>query len=112
MAGTGKSTIARTIARLFKQDRILGASPFFKRGAGDRSSALKFFPTIVKQLAVHIPEIVPGTRKAIEDDPAILESSLREQFNKIIFQPLRAVDHGKAMDFTVIVIDALDECEP
>lgn len=111
MAGTGKSTIARTVARSFKKDGILGASFFFKRGEGDRGSAAKFFSTIVKQLAVHIPQMVTGVRKAIEDDPAVLGSSLREQFNKLMLQPLLAVDHGEAMNSTVIVIDALDECE-
>ncbi|KAI2853490.1 hypothetical protein CBS11350_228 [Aspergillus niger] len=112
MAGTGKSTITRTVARMFKEDDMLGASFFFKRGEGDRGSAVKFFPTIVKQLAVHIPQMVPGIRKAIEDDPAIPGSSLRDQFNKLILQPLLTVDHGKVMKSTVIVIDALDECEP
>ncbi|KAB8213589.1 hypothetical protein BDV33DRAFT_184479 [Aspergillus novoparasiticus] len=111
MAGTGKSTIARTVARSFKEDGILGASFFFKRGEGDRGSAAKFFPTIVKQLAVHIPQIIPGIRKALEDDPAIPGRSLREQFNELILQPLLAVDYDEAMDSIVIVIDALDECE-
>ncbi|KAE8326170.1 hypothetical protein BDV39DRAFT_193890 [Aspergillus sergii] len=111
MAGTGKSTIARTVARLFKEDGILGASFFFKRGEGDRGSAANFFSTIVKQLAVHIPQMVPGIQKALEDDPAIPGRSLREQYNKLILQPLLAVDYIEAMDSTVIVIDALDECE-
>ncbi|KAI9041045.1 NACHT and WD repeat domain-containing protein [Aspergillus affinis] len=111
MAGTGKSTIARTVARSFKEDGILGASFFFKRGEGDRGSAAKFFSTIVKQLAVYIPQMIVGIRKAIEDDPSIPGSSLREQFNKLMLQPLLAVYHGKAMNSTVVVIDALDECE-
>lgn len=112
MAGTGKSTITRTVGRLFKKNNILGASFFFKRGEGDRGSAVKFFPIIVRQLAVHIPQIVPGIRKALESDPTIPGSSLREQFNKLLLQPLLTVNHSEAVDFTVIVIDALDECEP
>ncbi|BAE66154.1 unnamed protein product [Aspergillus oryzae RIB40] len=112
MAGTGKSTIARTVARAFEEDGILGASFFFKRGEGDRGSTAKFFSTIVKQLAVHIPQMVPGVRKALGEDPAIPGKSLREQFNKLMLQPLLAVKHGEAIDTTVIVIDALDECEP
>ncbi|GJP98575.1 uncharacterized protein AlacWU_11474 [Aspergillus niger] len=112
MAGTGKSTIARTVGRLFKEDGILGASFFFKRGEGDRGSAVKFFPTIMKQLAVHIPQMVPGIRTALENDPTIPIKSLREQFDKLMLQPLLAVNHGEAMGSTVIVVDALDECEP
>ena len=111
MAGTGKSTIARTVAQSFKEDGILGASFFFKRGEGDRGSAAKFFSTIVKQLAVHIPQMVPRIREAIEDDPAITVRSLQEQFNKLMLQPLLAVDHIEAMNSMVVVIDALDECE-
>ncbi|KAL4935443.1 hypothetical protein BDV06DRAFT_217427 [Aspergillus oleicola] len=111
MAGTGKSTIARTVSRTFEEDGILGASFFFKRGERDRGSAAKFFSTIVKQLAVHIPQMIPGIRKALHD-PTIPVKSLREQFDKLMLQPLLAVDHGESMGSTVIVIDALDECEP
>ncbi|KAL4783825.1 hypothetical protein BJX76DRAFT_348278 [Aspergillus varians] len=112
MAGTGKSTIARTVAQSFKEDGILGASFFFKRGEKDRSSAAKFFPTIVKQLTVHVPQMITGIQKAIEDDPAIPGKSLRDQFDKLMLKPLRAVTQDSAMASTVIVIDALDECEP
>ncbi|KAH1596333.1 hypothetical protein KXX44_006640 [Aspergillus fumigatus] len=111
MAGTGKSTIARTVARSFKEDGILGASFFFKRGEGDRGSAAKFFPTIVKLLAVHIPQMTSGIQKAIHDDPAISGKSLREQFDKLMLQPLLTVDQVQASTTTVIVIDALDECD-
>src|SRR5262245_1192451 len=38
MAGTGKSTIARTIAQLFTDQHQLGASFFFKRGEGERGN--------------------------------------------------------------------------
>ncbi|EDN05634.1 predicted protein [Histoplasma mississippiense (nom. inval.)] len=112
MAGTGKSTIARTVARSLKEDGTLGASFFFKRGRGDRRSAAKFSPTIVKQLAVHIPQMITGIRRAIKDDPAIANKTLPEQFDKLILQPLLAVDQGQAVSSTLVVIDALDECEP
>lgn len=56
MAGTGKSTIAYTVAEWLHQPgastcATLGASFFFKRGERDRASAALFFPTIVRQLA-------------------------------------------------------------
>jgi hypothetical protein len=112
MAGTGKSTIARTVARSFKEDGILGASFFFKRGSGDRASAAKLFPTIVKQLAVRIPQMIAGIQKSLEDDPAIAKKSLPEQFDKLMLQPLLAVGQGQTVSSTLVVIDALDECEP
>ncbi|CAL8584904.1 hypothetical protein XPA_010487 [Xanthoria parietina] len=46
MAGTGKSTVARTLAHKFAATGDLAASFFFKRGEGDRGSAKRFFPTI------------------------------------------------------------------
>ena len=47
MAGTGKSTIARTVAKSFADQGHLGASFFFKKGEGDRGNASRFFTTIV-----------------------------------------------------------------
>jgi nucleoside phosphorylase len=46
MAGTGKSTIARTVAYKYSELYRLGASFFFSRGGGDPSHASKFFTTI------------------------------------------------------------------
>jgi hypothetical protein len=36
MAGTGKSTVSRTVAQTFSDKEILGASFFFKRGERDK----------------------------------------------------------------------------
>ncbi|KAJ5618683.1 hypothetical protein N7528_006794 [Penicillium herquei] len=110
MAGTGKSTIARSVARSFQNDGILGASFFFKRGDGERGSASKLFPTIAKQLASHIPRIIDGIQESLENDPAIAGKSLRLQFDRLIMQPLRAVGQNNVAITAVIVIDALDEC--
>ena len=50
MAGTGKSTISRTVAQSFAEDSQLGASFFFKRGEGERGNASRFFTTITLHL--------------------------------------------------------------
>jgi hypothetical protein len=57
-----------------------------------------------------IPQLVPIIQKAIEDDPNISEKALREQFERLILQPLRATKLGHTI-IIVIVIDALDECD-
>lgn len=114
MAGTGKSTISRTVAKLFEQDKLLGASFFFKRGEADRGNAKRLFPTIKKQIIAHIriPQLELGVQKAISDDPNISGKSLREQFKKLLPQPLLNLKQPKNQISTlVIVIDALDECE-
>jgi hypothetical protein len=56
MAGTGKSTIARTVARGYNDRNRLGASFFFSRGGGEVSHAGKFFTSIAitKPLIVQV----------------------------------------------------------
>lgn len=117
MAGTGKSTISRTFAEwLTGQGRLgfvdLGASFFFKRGEGDRGSASRFFPTITRQLVQKIPELDTRVAEAITSDPFVFEKSLGEQFDKLIYQPLRTVNitTSSCLAF-IVVVDALDECE-
>ncbi|KAL4966042.1 ATP-binding protein, partial [Aspergillus stella-maris] len=111
MAGTGKSTIARTVARHFKNQGLLGASFFFKRGEKDRGSAVKFFPTLARQLAVHIPQMLPGIQKSLGLEPSLPNALLRQQFKKLLLQPLLDAGGEQAVTPTVIVIDALDECD-
>ncbi|KAH7398227.1 hypothetical protein BKA66DRAFT_483359 [Pyrenochaeta sp. MPI-SDFR-AT-0127] len=109
-AGTGKSTIARTVARTFADQRQLGASFFFKRGEGERGNATRFFTTVATQLASRVAKLGSGVKKAIEADPAISEKALKDQFEKLILQPLLDVAQLPAL-VLLIVIDALDECE-
>jgi WD40 repeat protein len=112
MAGTGKSTIARTIAQLFASQDQLGASFFFKRGEGERGNASRFFTTIAKDLVAYEPGLLPGIRKALDEDSAISDRALKDQFEKLILQPLLGIKQARSHALArVIVIDALDECE-
>ncbi|PKY04101.1 NACHT and WD40 domain protein [Aspergillus campestris IBT 28561] len=111
MAGTGKSTISRTVAGLLKDTNHLGASFFFKRGEGDRGNAKKLFPTLTRQLILWYPELRPGVRKSLDQDPDIASKSLGEQFDKLLLQPLLNLQPDGQPLSAVIVIDALDECE-
>jgi len=109
MAGTGKSTISRTVACELADNGKLAASFFFSRGRGDISHAGMFFTTIATQLAEHLPELRPLISKAIDDHPDINQRRLRDQWKLLIFDPLEnAPMQSKQI---VIVIDALDECE-
>ncbi|QYT02124.1 hypothetical protein H0G86_009131 [Trichoderma simmonsii] len=108
-AGTGKSTISRTVAQSFSNKSILGASFFFKRGEGDRGRASFLFTTIAAQLVRRIPSIAPGVREVLNLEPQIHEKPLREQFQKLILDPLKSKP-GCWSSNLLIVIDALDEC--
>src|SRR5947207_5533088 len=55
-AGTGKSTISRTIARKYSDRCELGATFFFSRGSGDAGHARAFFRTLAFQLAEKSPD--------------------------------------------------------
>jgi hypothetical protein len=112
MAGTGKSTISRTVTEFFSKTKCLGASFFFKRGEADRSNALRLFPTLARQLILSIPELLPYLQQAVLHDPDIAGKTMREQFDKLLLQPLLSLGRSNFPDQTVVVVvDALDECE-
>lgn len=114
MAGTGKSTISRTVAKYFSQNQSipLGASFFFKRGEADRGNALKLFPTVARQLAARIPQLRSPMQRAVTEDPYIGTKAMSEQFDKLLLEPLQELEQsGISMPILLVVIDALDECE-
>jgi hypothetical protein len=111
MAGTGKSTIARTLARHFAGENRLGASFFFSRGNGDRGNARHFFSTIAVQMARALPLVGAYVCNAISEQPGIAQQAMFEQWNKLILQPLRKTRDRQSLSRSILlVIDALDEC--
>ena len=110
MAGTGKSTIARTVARGLKEDGLLGATFFFKRGEASRGNATYLITSIVGQLVARHRQLVPEVLNAMETDPTITSKFIRDQFDKLLYQPLLRLQPDQSTTM-VIVIDALDECD-
>lgn len=112
-AGTGKSTISRTVAHVLDKQRRLGASFFFKRGEGDRGNAGRVFPTLAAQLADINPGLKSSIAHALDSDSFLCERNLQDQFEKLLLQPLLDAVLGQSPPPSlVVVIDALDECEP
>ncbi|KAL2782669.1 hypothetical protein BJX66DRAFT_320143 [Aspergillus keveii] len=111
-AGTGKSTISRTIAHAFYGRGQLAASFFFKDGEAGRGDAARLFTTIASQLASNIPETGKHIQKAIETIPSIADKILSEQFEKLVFRPiLQAYNEQPSSSPKIIILDALDECK-
>ncbi|KAK5634345.1 hypothetical protein RRF57_010059 [Xylaria bambusicola] len=110
MAGTGKSTIALTIAQQYSEKERLGASFFFSRGSGDLASAEKFAVTIASQLARNLPGFEEHVDDAVVSHPHIRKVGLYEQWEKLVLEPLSLLGKRTSSSHAVIVVDALDEC--
>ncbi|KAF8244588.1 hypothetical protein K440DRAFT_471685, partial [Wilcoxina mikolae CBS 423.85] len=112
MAGTGKSTIARTVARAWANEGRLGASFFFSIGRDDVNHADKFFTTLAAQLANSLSSVKTYICEAIEKNPDIFQRGLGEQWKYLILQPLSNLkDVSLNSKLLILVIDALDECK-
>ena len=112
-AGTGKSTIALTIAQLLHQRRTILASFFFKRGGGDLARSRKMVSTIAFQLAFQSSLLGRFICDALREDPHLGDSaSLSEQYHKLLLHPLQKIQKSAPGSCSfVAVLDALDECD-
>jgi hypothetical protein len=120
MAGTGKSAIARTVARkCFDAGRLAG-SFFFSRGGGELESARKLVTTIAVQLSTLSPALRRSICAAVTaHNGNVADQLLSNQWKQLVLRPLTqlaaatsaADDASKAPAWPlVVVIDALDEC--
>ncbi|KAL7654474.1 hypothetical protein ACMYSQ_006482 [Aspergillus niger] len=123
MAGTGKSTISRTLAAACQQGKslipnepplpvnvCLGASFFFDRTKPGRNSVEKLFPSISNKLAYSFPDSRDKICQAILDNQSIGNQNLHNQWSKLISEPLLTLDKELLLPVTlVLVLDALDE---
>ncbi|KAL5930294.1 hypothetical protein ACKVWC_000355 [Pyricularia oryzae] len=112
MAGTGKSTISRTVAKKISETKMPIASFFFKKGEGDRGKAARFFTTIIDQLVRHhqLPDLASHVHSAVESNPNIADKTMKEQFEKLFLKPLNKCN-GANFQPLLVVVDALDECD-
>jgi len=106
IAGTGKSTIARTVAYKLAKQGCLGASFFFSRGKGDRSHARLFFTSLAIQLVELQPSLIPYVYQAINGKLTIADQTPGDQWAHLILGPLT-----KCRSPIAVVVDALDECD-
>lgn len=71
MAGTGKSTVSRTVARWLDNEGLLGGSFFFKKGGIDREDAKQLFTTLTKQILERLPHLQEPVKRAIKETRAL-----------------------------------------
>ncbi|CAG7853144.1 COMPASS-like H3K4 histone methylase component WDR5B {ECO:0000303/PubMed:19567704} Short=AtWDR5B {ECO:0000303/PubMed:19567704} [Serendipita indica DSM 11827] len=106
IAGSGKSTVAMSVAQMWRKKGIYGGQFFFSLISNEGSTTEKFCSTIARELAQQVPELKPYIAKAVEQNPAIMRSSLQEQLQTLVINPLR-----QRQQRVILVIDAVDECK-
>ncbi|KAK5042938.1 hypothetical protein LTR84_011994 [Exophiala bonariae] len=111
MAGTGKSTIARTVARRFSELGRLAGSFFFSRGGKDVHDARLLFTTIARHLADLSPILGRYISEAIAAREEIASQTFGDQWTQLIVGPLSKLSGRMVQQSLIIVLDALDECE-
>ncbi|KAJ3542247.1 hypothetical protein NM208_g4202 [Fusarium decemcellulare] len=113
-AGTGKSTIARTLAIRCESRDMLAAGYFFRRGGEGsyRNGTARLFSTVANQLAKQIPRFQIFLRDSLKPyaPEDIHTKNLVEQFKVLIQKPLSRLNNQETKP-KLIIIDALDECE-
>ncbi|KAK2754610.1 vegetative incompatibility protein het-e-1 [Colletotrichum kahawae] len=112
-AGTGKSTIARTITDSWAKQKRLVAGYFFKRGEKGRNDTTRLFPTLAAQLSEEIHAFRDCLRESLSglNKDAVESKGLEYQFNQLLWCPLADLSLDTSGPTKVIIIDALDECE-
>jgi hypothetical protein len=109
VAGTGKTTVAKSVADMASEKNYLVVTFFFSHTSTDRRDYSKVIPTLAYQLA-RDARLRPSIATAIESDNDIVTSSTAVQAKKLLFDGLRA--HSSPIESGVlIVLDALDECQ-
>lgn len=108
VAGTGKSTVTKTVASELAKQGSLGASFFFSRGSGERGRARYLITTLAVQLAQLQGDVRSDVVEAVDEQPDIDGKSLDKQWPQLIMGPLVKRSPGSPI---VFVIDALDECD-
>ncbi|EIW80624.1 hypothetical protein CONPUDRAFT_43638, partial [Coniophora puteana RWD-64-598 SS2] len=112
--GSGKSSVAHSLAEHLREEGKLAASFFFARNHPKRNNFDNLFLTLAYQLGLHHPRARDIITQAIVDDPALLfpEKSRRDQFEKLIIVPLKDLARVWKMNdkaAMTIILDAVDE---
>jgi hypothetical protein len=108
LAGSGKSTIATTVAEYFRGLGRLGAFLIFDRSKNsDPTSVVR---TMAYRLAYCQKSIGAAVCAAIQRNPGCMESSMSMQFVQLLLEPLGSVPGLLDQGPIIIILDALDQC--
>jgi hypothetical protein len=108
-AGTGKTTVAQSVARIAQSLNFITASFFFSRASDIRRSYGDVIPTLAYQLGKS-KRLAPGICAALELDDNIRIRSVTIQAQKLLQDTLASLP-SDLPPCVLIVVDALDECK-
>ncbi|KIJ07421.1 hypothetical protein PAXINDRAFT_121025 [Paxillus involutus ATCC 200175] len=110
LAGSGKSTIAQTVAEWCNEEKYLGASFFCSRDSAQCSNLNMVFPTIARQLAQYNSNFKKQLINAMNADKDIQSTAVSRQLEHLIVDPLEKSFGSSEAGPCVVIVDALDEC--
>ncbi|KAH9834901.1 uncharacterized protein C8Q71DRAFT_130729 [Rhodofomes roseus] len=110
-AGTGKSTVAKTVCAALEGKSRLGGSFFCSRGGkAGQQDVESIFHTLAYFLSHYSPTFAAEVAKALQDAPDVAKFVIKKQFDVLIARPAK-IAFTTANAAPVLVIDAVDELE-
>jgi hypothetical protein len=111
LAGTGKTTIARSVATAAEKRKMLAASFFFSRDHQERRRLVSIVPTIAYQLALWRDELRGPISEAVSKNVNIANQLMTEQVDTLLIRPFEKNPLESKPSCALLVLDALDECD-
>ncbi|KJA24186.1 hypothetical protein HYPSUDRAFT_536588 [Hypholoma sublateritium FD-334 SS-4] len=112
-AGSGKTSIAHSVAERCLGRGIIVATFFFGRSDPNRNTIHSVVSTIAYQLCQQIPAAKRIILSAIAGDPLIFDKAFNAQFQMLVIDPLLRVQGKTERSRTwsiLLLLDGLDEC--
>ncbi|KAH7918354.1 WD40 repeat-like protein [Leucogyrophana mollusca] len=110
VAGSGKSTVATTVAKYIGEMHRLGAFICFNQSFADCSHPSMVIRTLAHKLGTFDKQIGKAISEAMEGYPGVKDASLSTQFTELLVKPLSSLASLQDKGAIVVVLDALDEC--
>lgn len=110
MAGTGKSTVANTVADMVKKSLRVPLSCFFcRQGDPELSEPKRILPTLASRFAQRHPTYLDAILRVLQSDQDldVINGTLDEQFKLLFENSLEST--ADPLQPHVVVVDALDE---
>jgi hypothetical protein len=111
LAGTGKTTIARSVATAAEKRKMLAASFFFSRDHQERRRLVSIVPTIAYQLAFWRDELRYPISEAVSKNVNVADQLMTEQVDTLLIRSFEKNPLESKPSCALLILDALDECD-